>query len=371
MRENWKPDLEQNGILVIDKEPGLTSFQVVAKVRRMLGLKRVGHCGTLDPFATGVLPVAFGRGTAVIQYMEAYRKTYQVLARLGQATDTLDSEGEIREQIPEEAVWQRYYATSLEQDFQRALKRYTGDFQQIPPMYSALKHKGKPLYTYARAGQEIERPARPVNVCLLDWRILTLAEIEAWQQEKSSSLLAAIAEDAANADYAGRALYLYAEADVSKGTYIRSWIDDLGKEAGCPAYCVALRRTACGPYQLNDRSRTISLLERDFRLRGEDRSGSYQAWSDANIIWGLDSAFPGMPRLELTGKTACDLIDGKRPEVAKSIYARYVDQDLLAYYGDKFLALANVKLSGDQSRAYLETQRVFCDKSSISISEGV
>lgn len=333
----------------------------------MLGLKRVGHCGTLDPFATGVLPVAFGRGTAVIQYMEPYRKTYQVLARLGRATDTLDSEGEIREQIPEEKVWQRYCEGSLQEDFQHAFERYSGDFQQVPPMYSALKYKGRPLYDYARAGKEIERPARPVNIKLLDWRILTLAEIEAWQEEQPSPLLTGIAADAASADCARQTLYLYAEADVSKGTYIRSWIDDLGQEAGCPAYCAALRRTACGPYSLDERSLAVSLLEKDFQTRGENRSGTYQAWSEAKLVFGLDSAFPGLPRLELAAKTACDLIDGKRPVVDKSIYELYGDQDLLAYHGDTFLALANVKLSGDKSGAYLETKRVFCDKSSINI----
>jgi tRNA pseudouridine55 synthase len=209
---------EPAGIFNIDKPAGWTSHDVVARVRKLARLKRVGHAGTLDPAAVGVLPVCLGQATRLVEYLSATGKEYRATITFGVETTTYDAEGEI--------VARR----SLPPDLDRAaieavLPRFQGTIMQAPPLYSALKRDGRRLYELARAGEQIEVAPRPVRIDLL--------EIADWQ---SPTLVLDIA--------------------CGKGTYIRSLAHDLGEALGCGAHLAALIRTRVGPFT---RARSITL----------------------------------------------------------------------------------------------------------------
>lgn len=206
-----------SGILNIDKPLGQTSHDVVERVRALTGVRRVGHAGTLDPLATGVLVVCVGRtATRVVEYLMEEPKTYRTHVRLGIVTDTFDGEGEILARSPVEAE---------RKDVERALAQFRGTIEQIPPMFSAVKHHGKPLYRLARQGIEVERRIRQVEIHridLVDW--------------------------ASDGDQAQCTL----EIECSPGTYIRVLVHDLGQELGCGAYVTGLTRLASGSFRLED-----------------------------------------------------------------------------------------------------------------------
>jgi tRNA pseudouridine55 synthase len=210
-------------LLIVDKPSGPTSFAVVKRVRALLGKRheKVGHGGTLDPFASGVLPICMGEGTKVLQFLLAADKSYEAVVRFGVETDTLDVTGQTLAQHPVGDL----SATAIED----ALAGFRGPIEQVPPMYSALKRDGRPLYSYARAGETVDRAARPV----------TIHELE---------LIAFDAPDRARL-----------RIRCSKGTYIRSLAADLGTRLGLGAHLVELRRTASGPFRL-DQSVTLDEL---------------------------------------------------------------------------------------------------------------
>ncbi len=210
-----------NGFFIIDKPAGLTSHDVVSRVRRILGTRKVGHTGTLDPFATGVLPVAVNDGTKVIPFLDEGIKTYEALLRFGITTDTLDMTGSVlSENSPSALTRDRLFA---------CLKAFTGRISQIPPMYSAVKQNGQPLYKLARKGEEVERKPRQIDIHALD--VLSF-------------------------DLPCAAL----RVTCSRGTYVRSLADDIGRQLGCGAALQELRRTASGLFQIED-SLTIEALE--------------------------------------------------------------------------------------------------------------
>ena len=203
-----------DGIICIDKPEGMTSFLCVAILRRLLGVKKVGHAGTLDPNATGVLPLLVGRATKTLDRLPVHDKSYTATLRFGAVSDTLDIWGDVTETggtIPTRAA------------IEAALPAFRGEILQVPPMTSALKKDGVRLYELARQGIEIEREARPV----------TIYELE---------LL----------DYDEAAGELTIHCACSKGTYIRTLCDDLGRMLGCGAVMTALRRTAAAGYTLSD-----------------------------------------------------------------------------------------------------------------------
>lgn len=208
-----------HGLLLVDKPEGITSFDVVRRVRRCCRTRRVGHGGTLDPLATGLLPVAVGQGTRLLEYLLDGNKTYRATLELGRATTTQDSQGEV---ISE---------SSLEgfdpQLIPEALAGFLGSQLQLPPMYSALKHQGQPLYRLARSGTEVEREPRRIEVLHLE-----LLEIDL--------------------------PYMSFEIRCSKGTYVRTLIHDLGQRLGVGAHMTALRRLASGPFGLQQ---AVSLEE--------------------------------------------------------------------------------------------------------------
>jgi len=201
-----------NGFLIVDKPAGMTSHDVVNAVRRLAGIRRVGHTGTLDPLATGVLVLALGAATRLVQFIDGNHKTYHATLRLGETTTTYDADGDLVERRP---------VTVSQAEIEAALVGFRGDITQIPPMYSAVKVKGQKLYKLARQGKEIERAARPVTIHrlnVLDW---ALPEVTI-------------------------------EVICSAGTYIRSLAHDLGQTLGCGAHLTALTRIAAGEFRLED-----------------------------------------------------------------------------------------------------------------------
>jgi len=212
-RRTRGPARDIDGVLVVDKPTGMTSAQVVAQVKRVLGARRVGHTGTLDPMATGVLPLCMGAATKLAGYLLAEDKAYEGEAELGVETDSLDSDGEVTRRRESEA------RAIDEQALVDAMGELVGDLQQVPPMYSAIKRDGRPLYELARAGETVERKPRAVRVDRFD-----LVQFESPRVRFS--------------------------VDCSKGTYVRSLIADLGERLGCGAHLTSLRRTRSGRFVL-------------------------------------------------------------------------------------------------------------------------
>lgn len=204
------------GVFLVDKPEGLTSFAVVRRIRWLLGIKKVGHAGTLDPFATGLLVVCAGRAaTRQIDQFMVGRKTYLARLQLGVETTTLDPEG---------TVSATHTVPTLEQGtIDALLRRHVGPQLQAPPPFSAAKHKGKPLYAYARQGVLIEKAAKPIEIFCLD----------------------CVAYDAA-------AQQLTMIVECSRGTYIRVLAADIGRTLGCGAHLVGLRRTRSGDFAVDD-----------------------------------------------------------------------------------------------------------------------
>lgn len=208
-----------DGVLVVDKPAGKTSFDVVALVRRLLETRRAGHTGTLDPFATGVLPICLGLSTRIVPFLTEGDKAYEATLKLGEATDTQDGTGEVISRAPVPAL--------TPEDLEGALSRLRGPLLQAPPMYSAVRVGGRRLYELAREGQVIEREARPVTVYELALR-----------------------------RFEPPALTLFVRC--SKGTYVRTLAHDLGEALGCGAHLTALRRTASAGFGIHQ---AVSLEE--------------------------------------------------------------------------------------------------------------
>jgi len=258
-----------DGILIFDKPLGMSSNQALQKVRWLFNANKGGHTGSLDPLASGVLPLCLGEATKFSQYLLDADKAYITEARLGMTTTTGDAEGDVLEIKPVDI--------SLEQ-VQACLPQFTGDIEQIPPMYSALKHEGQPLYKLARAGETVERKARAVTVSKL--MVLGLE---------------------------GDRLQL--EVHCSKGTYIRTLVEDMGAALGCGAHVASLRRSIAGPFDLSQ-SVTLEALE---ALHAE---GGPEALD--HLLLPMDSGLEDWPVLELTEQTAYHLNHGQAVRVPGS-----------------------------------------------------
>ena len=218
-----------NGFLIIDKPSGVTSFSMVSLVRRLTGVRRVGHAGTLDPLASGVLPVAVGHATRFIEYLDDALKAYDAQVRFGEATDTYDSAGTVTARGDASGVT----AAAIE----RELAGFVGEIVQTPPVFSAIKVAGKPLYRYAREGADVAVAARTVHV--------------------ESAVLRSYADGLAEI-----------EVRCGKGTYIRSIAHDLGQRLGCGAHLGGLRRTSSGGFGIREAfsPEALTLLAGEVRL---------------------------------------------------------------------------------------------------------
>ena len=234
-----------NGIVIVDKPQGWTSQDVTARLRRVYATRRIGHGGTLDPMATGVLPVFVGRATRGVEFFEHAEKTYDTVLLLGRTTDTQDVTGAT---LAEKAV---HLSPA---DIEKVLPRFRGDILQVPPMYSALKVNGKKLYELARKGQEVERQPRPITVFELT-----------------------------NLGFDGTRLSL--RVRCSKGTYIRTLCQDIGEALGCGGCMEALRRGRAGEYGIEDAVPLEQLLESETPER---------------YLRGLDTMFAHCPAVTLT-----------------------------------------------------------------------
>lgn len=248
-----------DGIVVVDKPEGWTSTKCVSLIRRLFGLKRVGHAGTLDPFATGVLPVCVGRATRVVEYLHDSRKTYVATLRLGIETSTGDTEGE--------AVSKADAAGVVRADLEAALARFTGPILQEPPAFSALKLGGVPAYERARRGEEVVLEPRRVEVFEISVEGFTPPAV-------------------------------VLRVECGRGTYIRSLARDIGRALGCGAHLVALRRTAVGRL--------------DAPVSPEELERAADGGTLANYLLPLDVGLAGHPAALLGAASEDDLVHGRR-----------------------------------------------------------
>jgi tRNA pseudouridine55 synthase len=280
-----------SGVLIIDKPSGCTSHDVVAQVRRWTRVRRVGHAGTLDPQATGVLLIGLGAGTKLTQFLHESPKIYQATVRLGLRTDTYDAAGKVVEVRPVPAL--------PDAELEAVLTGFRGCIEQIPPMFSALKQQGKRLYTLARQGIDVERRPRRV-------RILRLVLLES------------------SADT------LRIEVECTSGTYIRVLADDIGRRLGCGAHLSALIRTATGPFSL-EQALTLPALEEAVRQH---------TWQPH--VRSLSEALAAFPALVLTATAAQGLAHGVLPlrQGVRSLVGGFAAGDTVALRGPAGAVLA-------------------------------
>jgi tRNA pseudouridine55 synthase len=258
-----------DGILLLDKPIGLTSNEALQKVKWLFHARKAGHTGSLDPLADGLLPLCFGGATKVSAFLLDADKRYRVRVRLGETTTTADAEGEITERRPVPDLSPAQIETVLE--------RFTGPIEQLPPMYSALKHKGERLYNLARRGIEVERTPRTVEIREL--RLIVWASPE-----------------------------LELDVHCSKGTYVRTLAEDIGATLGCGAHVTALRRTAVGPYA---DSGAVGLAELERRAEGG-------AEALDTLLLPMDSALGGWPAVRLSADAAFYLGKGQPVLIPKA-----------------------------------------------------
>ncbi|MFA7592297.1 MAG: tRNA pseudouridine(55) synthase TruB [Thiohalobacteraceae bacterium] len=280
-----------NGILLLDKPSGLTSNAALQSVKRLFQAAKAGHTGSLDPLASGLLPICLGEATKVSGFLLDADKHYQVRCKLGERTNTGDAEGEVVETRPVEGL-----------DVARieaAFERFRGDIEQVPPMYSALKHQGQRLYTLARQGIEVERQPRRVTI-----HSLTLS---AWEPP-----------------------YLDLDVRCTKGTYIRTLAEDIGESLGCGAHVTDLRRLGVGPY---DQSGMVSLD----RLQGV--AGTEGPAALDTLLLPIETALSQWPEVRLSADTAFYLRQGQPVVVPHAPTSGWVR----LYAGDRqFLGMGEI-----------------------------
>ena len=262
MSKPRRPKRPIDGILLFDKPAGITSNQALQWVKHRYQAEKAGHTGSLDPLATGLLPICLGEATKFSHYLLEADKVYATRLRLGQQTSTADADGEV--------VRERDVPALTQADFEQVLTRFRGDIMQVPSMYSALKFEGKPLYEYARAGIDIERPARPVTIFRL--------EITAFAPP-----------------------FVDLEVGCSKGTYIRNLVEDIGEAIGCGAHVTVLRRLGAGPFSLEH------AYTREQVQAAENSAGFERLDAMLLASW---AGLSDWPRVELSGTSAYYLRHG-------------------------------------------------------------
>lgn len=261
-----------NGVLLLDKPAGMTSNAALQKVRRLFGAQKAGHTGSLDPLATGVLPICFGEATKFSNFLLDADKGYYTTAKLGDTRNTGDSDGE---QVACHPVPDLNESILLP-----VLDKFKGDIQQVPSMYSALKHQGKPLYEYARKGITIERPARAIKIHRLELDAIRGDELDL-------------------------------TVECSKGTYIRSLVEDIGSELGCGAHVSMLRRFKAGHFSLAD-SMTLEALES--QAETALNSGGRQE-IDAHLM-PTDCLLPDLEKVCANNELARSILHGQAVRIA-------------------------------------------------------
>jgi len=286
-----------DGVLIIDKPPGLTSHDVVVQVRHILQERRVGHTGTLDPFATGVLVTLLGRATRLAQFLSGLEKEYEAVIRLGYATDTGDITGKPVRKSEEDSVLkgestgnrgQRWTKEQIE----AALKSLRGEIDQVPPMYSAKKQAGRKLYELARRGEEVER--KPVRVSIYEFEAIKLAS------KPTAELLK---------DNRDGTFDFEVRVACSAGTYVRTLAEDFGKRLGVGAHLAELRRTRVGDFPVAD-AKTLEQLKLHF---AEESLGQ--------IVYPPDEALARFPVVDLSADDVRRVRNGLPVKISQAAWS--------------------------------------------------
>jgi len=297
-----KRGLDIHGVILLDKPVGISSNRALQKVRGIFQARKAGHTGSLDPFATGMLPICLGEASKTAAFMLEAGKQYRATARLGEATATGDIEGELIQTCPISDMDAGQIAQTL--------KQFTGEIQQVPPMYSALKHQGKPLYEYARAGIEIERPARPVTIHHI--------ELVEWQSPE-----------------------LVFDVRCSKGTYIRTLAEDIAKALGSCAHLVALRRSEVEPFA------DFPMVTLEQLQEARDNEDGLQ-----DYLLPIDVGLPDWPRVDLDEHQHGKFLHGNH----SSIEAGDISAGKVRVYGPEGGVIGLAELS---TEGILQPMRVF------------
>lgn len=292
-----------NGIIVVNKPQNWTSHDCVAVMRRAVGVKRIGHTGTLDPMATGVLPVCIGTSARIMEYLDLDNKTYRCTMKLGITTDTEDVWGEVLTEADPSSV--------TEEQIREVFAGFVGEIEQIPPKYSALKVNGKKLYEYARAGQDVEIKSRKITISSID--------IEKIEGDEITFVVV-----------------------CSKGTYVRTICKDIGDKLGCGAAMSALTRIASGIFTLEE---AID-IEKIKEMTKEEI---------IEKLYPTDYPLIHFGRINLTAIQAKDFVNGKRMkrENLEIVDASKHEEMYNVYYGDEFLGVAQF------DRHILKSHKVF------------
>lgn len=279
-----------NGILLLDKSIGLSSNGALQRVKFLFSAKKAGHTGSLDPLATGMLPICFGEATKFSQYLLESDKQYRVLVKLGQRTTTGDAEGEVIATKPVPAL-------TLD-ELNKVLQEFTGKIQQIPPMFSAIKQNGKPLYELARQGIEVERAARTVTIF--------------------SAQCDNLQGDTFNLD-----------VHCSKGTYVRTLVEDLGERLGCGAYVAGLHRVSVTPYQ---QAKMVTFAKLEEMLK------EYGPAALTQLLLPVESSVQAIPAVKLSTSSAFYIRTGQPVMVphlpTEGLVRLYADDGLFMGVGE-------------------------------------
>ncbi|WGE69992.1 tRNA pseudouridine(55) synthase TruB [Actinobacillus equuli subsp. haemolyticus] len=291
MSKPRKKGRDVHGVFLLDKPQGMSSNDILQKVKRLFQANKAGHTGALDPLATGMLPICLGEATKFSQFLLDSDKRYQVTAKLGERTDTSDAEGQV---VETRAV------NVSEAEIIAALEQFRGDILQVPTMFSALKHNGKPLYEYARQGITVEREARPITI--FELRFIEYS-----------------------------APYLTLEVHCSKGTYIRTLVDDLGEVLGCGAHVTVLRRLAVANYP-------IEAMMSYENLQNLSENQPLEVL-DQHLL-PLDTAVESLPKINLTAEQTKAVGFGQRVKF-ENIDQTYGQVRLFSENG-QFLGVAEI-----------------------------
>ena len=283
MAKKNKNSRDIHGLLVLDKSLGTSSNHALQRVKRLFNAKKAGHTGTLDPLATGALVLCFGRATKIADHVMGAKKSYYTVAKLGEQTDTGDKEGQV---IATEQVNQQHLDAIAQ-----TVESFVGDIQQIPPMYSAIKKDGVPMYKLAREGKQVERPARQVHIYSI--------EVEQIQANKIGMTV-----------------------HCSKGTYIRTLVEDIGIKLGCLAHVDELRRLSVGEFGITHDMYTYEQLE---QIRDEQGLAALE-----RTMLSAETAFNEYPQYEMKNGLLLSLEQGRKirfPAAINSRYMRIYDTD--------------------------------------------
>ncbi len=288
-----------NGVINIYKEAGYTSFDVVAKLRRILKIKKIGHTGTLDPDAVGVLPVCVGNATKLVDMLTDRTKEYIAIMKLGVVTDTQDMSGEVLAEDYESAEQLSY------EKVRAVVESFKGEIQQIPPMYSALKINGQKLCDLARQGIEVERKSRPVTIYNID--------VQPYDEECDGLHNARPRSERQSGLHN---VYYLLKVECSKGTYIRTLIHDIGQKLGCGAAMEHLERTRVGKFRVED---AITIAQIENMVKGTDESTAKDVFGDdvlkdrlGNVLTEVDIILDEYAALHVTAEGMKALDNGNK-----------------------------------------------------------